>query len=122
MTTPIKLCLRLYRALARSFPHEFQVLYGEDLERLGEDAAPEIWRRHGVRAGIGPAAVSDGDEQVRFGNIPRRRQDGHPPADVDDDHAGEHRHGHHDAANHVAAHHNAAGTLPKVAAWTSCSR
>lgn len=48
MTTPIELCLRLYRALARSFPHEFQVLYGEDLERLGEDAAPEIWRRHGA--------------------------------------------------------------------------
>jgi macrolide transport system ATP-binding/permease protein len=47
MTTPVELCLRLYRALARSFPHEFQMLYGQDLERLGEDAAPEIWRRHG---------------------------------------------------------------------------
>ncbi len=49
MSTPVELCLRLYRALARSFPHEFQVLYGEDLEQLGEDAAPEIWRRHGAR-------------------------------------------------------------------------
>jgi len=49
MNTPLELCLRLYRALARSFPHEFQMLYGEDLERLGEDAAPEIWRRHGAR-------------------------------------------------------------------------
>jgi len=49
MTTPVELCLRFYRALARSFPHEFQMLYGQDLERLGEDAAPEIWRRHGAR-------------------------------------------------------------------------
>jgi hypothetical protein len=49
MNTPLDLCLRLYRALARSFPHEFQMLYGLDLERLGEDAAPEIWRRHGAR-------------------------------------------------------------------------
>jgi macrolide transport system ATP-binding/permease protein len=44
----VKLCLRLYRTLARAFPHEFQMLYGEDLERMGEDAAPEIWRRHGA--------------------------------------------------------------------------
>jgi predicted permease len=25
------------------------MLYGQDMERLGEDAAPEIWRRHGAR-------------------------------------------------------------------------
>jgi predicted permease len=49
MTTPVEHCLRLYRALARSFPHEFLMLYGQDLERLGEDAAPEIWRRHGAK-------------------------------------------------------------------------
>ncbi len=49
MNTPLELCLRLYRALARSFPHEFQMLYGQDLERLGQDAAPEVWRRHGAR-------------------------------------------------------------------------
>jgi len=48
MNTRLQLCLRLYRALARAYPHEFQMLYGEDLERLGEDAAPEIWRRHGL--------------------------------------------------------------------------
>lgn len=44
----VAISLRLYRAIARAFPHEFQMLYGEDLERLGEDAAPEIWRRHGT--------------------------------------------------------------------------
>jgi macrolide transport system ATP-binding/permease protein len=48
MNPPVKVCLRLYRALARAFPHEFQMLYGQDLERLGEDSAPEIWRRHGL--------------------------------------------------------------------------
>ncbi|HTC87890.1 MAG TPA: hypothetical protein VK686_06300, partial [Bryobacteraceae bacterium] len=48
MNACVQFCLRLYRALARAYPHEFQMLYGEDLERMGEDAAPEIWRRHGV--------------------------------------------------------------------------
>ncbi len=48
MNPRVVLCVRLYRALARAFPHEFQMLFGEDLERLGEDAAPEIWRRHGT--------------------------------------------------------------------------
>jgi putative ABC transport system permease protein len=48
MNARVQLCLRLYRTLARAYPHEFQMLYGEDLERMGEDAAPEIWRRHGV--------------------------------------------------------------------------
>lgn len=48
MSEQVKVSLLLYRALARAFPHEFQVLYGEELERAGEDAAPEIWRRHGI--------------------------------------------------------------------------
>ncbi len=48
MSDQLKVSLRLYRALAHAFPHEFQVLYGEDLERAGADAAPDIWRRHGV--------------------------------------------------------------------------
>jgi macrolide transport system ATP-binding/permease protein len=43
----VRICVSLYRRLARAFPHEFQMIYGDDLERLGEDAAPEIWRRHG---------------------------------------------------------------------------
>jgi predicted permease len=40
--------LTLYRRLARAYPHEFRILYGEDLERLGEDAVPEAWRRYGA--------------------------------------------------------------------------
>src|SRR5688572_23508882 len=48
MNALVKICISLYRRLARAFPHEFWMIYGQDLERLGEDAAPEIWRRHGV--------------------------------------------------------------------------
>src|SRR5487761_1247869 len=40
-------CLWIYRRLARAFPYEFQTVYGDDLVRLGEDSAPEIWKRHG---------------------------------------------------------------------------
>ena len=47
MNPSVKLCVWVYRRLARAFPHEFWMNYGEDLERMGEDAAPEIWRRHG---------------------------------------------------------------------------
>jgi hypothetical protein len=41
-------CLTLYRRLARAFQHEFRLVYGEDLDRLGEDAIPEISRRCGL--------------------------------------------------------------------------
>ena len=41
-------CLSLYRYLARAYPHEFRIVYGEDLDRLGEDAVPEAWRRYGL--------------------------------------------------------------------------
>ena len=48
MRSRLKLCLALYRRLAGAYPHEFRMLYGEDLDRLGEDAIPEVWRRYGV--------------------------------------------------------------------------
>src|ERR1035441_8212401 len=48
MNPRVSLCLSLYRRLASAYPHEFRVLHGEDLERLGEDAVPEAWRRYGV--------------------------------------------------------------------------
>ena len=41
-------CLALYRRLANAYPHEFRMLYGEDMDRLGEDAIPEVRRRYGV--------------------------------------------------------------------------
>jgi hypothetical protein len=35
-----KLFLSLYRHLANAYPHEFRIVYGEDLDRMGEDAVP----------------------------------------------------------------------------------
>jgi len=43
----VRLCISIYRRLARAFPHQFWMIYGESMDRLGEDAAPEIWQRHG---------------------------------------------------------------------------
>jgi predicted permease len=48
MNPRVNVCLALYRRLASAYPHEFRMLYGEDLDRLGEDAAPEAWRRYRV--------------------------------------------------------------------------
>jgi macrolide transport system ATP-binding/permease protein len=45
--TKVDVCLAVYRRLAAAYPHEFRMLYGEDLDRLGEDAVPEAWRRYG---------------------------------------------------------------------------
>lgn len=40
--------LRAYRRLAEAFPHEFKLLYGTDMIRLGEDVVEEIAARHGM--------------------------------------------------------------------------
>ena len=39
--------LRLYRALARAFPHEFQMAYGADVIQLGEDIVEDVARQNG---------------------------------------------------------------------------
>lgn len=41
-------CQSIYRLAARAFPHEFRMVCGDGLERLGEDLAPILWREHGV--------------------------------------------------------------------------
>ena len=43
----MRFAMRLYRALARAFPHEFQVLYGADMLQLGEDVVQDIAKEHG---------------------------------------------------------------------------
>ena len=48
MNPRLNIFLSLYRYLANAYPHEFRIVYGEDLDRLGEDAVPEAWRRHGM--------------------------------------------------------------------------
>jgi predicted permease len=45
---PVTVTLRLYRALARAFPHEFQNVYGDELLHTAEDSIEEIWRLHGL--------------------------------------------------------------------------
>ncbi len=49
MSRLVKLALWIYRRLADAYPHEFRMVYGADLDRMGEDAVPEAWRRYGVR-------------------------------------------------------------------------
>jgi hypothetical protein len=48
MNPRLNICLSLYRYLANAYPHEFRMAYGEDLDRLGEDAVPDAWRRYGL--------------------------------------------------------------------------
>src|SRR5262249_14440903 len=45
---PGAITLRLYRRLARAFPHEFQTAWGDDLIEVREDTIESIWRRHGL--------------------------------------------------------------------------
>jgi predicted permease len=40
--------LRIYRRLARAFPHEFNLVYGPDVLQLGEDVMEELAKRHGA--------------------------------------------------------------------------
>ena len=45
---PVAITLRLYRALANAFPHEFKNIYGDELLQTTEDAIESIWRHHGA--------------------------------------------------------------------------
>ena len=40
--------LRIYRRLARAFPHEFKLAYGPEVTQLGEDVVEDIAKRQGV--------------------------------------------------------------------------
>src|ERR1700691_898105 len=40
--------LRIYRGLARAFPHEFKLAYGPEVVQLGEDVVEDIAKRHGL--------------------------------------------------------------------------
>ena len=41
-------CQAVYRRVSRAFPHEFRMVCGDGLERLGEDLAPLIWKEQGA--------------------------------------------------------------------------
>jgi predicted permease len=40
--------LRIYRRLAKAFPHEFKLVYGPEVMQLGEDVVEDIAKRHGA--------------------------------------------------------------------------
>lgn len=44
----MNLALRIYRWLARAFPHEFKLVYGTDVIQLGEDVVEDVSKQHGV--------------------------------------------------------------------------
>jgi hypothetical protein len=48
VSRPVAFTLRLYRAVARAFPHDFQNAYGDEMLRVTEDAIEPIWRRYGL--------------------------------------------------------------------------
>jgi predicted permease len=45
---PVAWSLRLFRALASAYPHEFRNVYGDEMLHMAEDAVEPVWRRHGV--------------------------------------------------------------------------
>jgi predicted permease len=45
---PAAITLRIYRALAGAFPHEFKNVYGDGLVQVAEDAVESVWRRYGI--------------------------------------------------------------------------
>ncbi len=45
----MKFGMRLYRWLARAFPHEFKIVYGADVLQLSEDIVEDIAKRNGIR-------------------------------------------------------------------------
>jgi predicted permease len=47
-TQPVAWSLRLFRALAAAYPHEFRNVYGDDMEQMAEDAVEAVWRLRGV--------------------------------------------------------------------------
>jgi hypothetical protein len=51
MKPPVIGFSRLYRRLARGFPHEFRMICGDGLEQLGADMLPRVWQEQGI---LGP--------------------------------------------------------------------
>ena len=43
----LRIALTLYQRLAKAYPHEFRMRFGDDFDRLGEEAIPDIRDRYG---------------------------------------------------------------------------
>jgi predicted permease len=65
--------LRIYRRLARAFPHEFKMAYGAEVLQLGEDVVDEIAKRHGA-AGL-MRLIADIAVRVPLEYLSEMRQD-----------------------------------------------
>ncbi len=52
----MSLAWRMYRWLAQAFPHEFNLVYGEEVLQVGEDVIDDIARRKGAAGLIRPIA------------------------------------------------------------------
>jgi predicted permease len=44
----MNVAFRIYRRLARAFPHEFKLAYGTEVLQLGEDVVKQVTERHGA--------------------------------------------------------------------------
>ena len=63
---------RIYRWLARAFPHEFKLAYGTEVVQLGEDVVADIAQRHGAAGLI--RLIADIATRVRNGAYPSPRE------------------------------------------------
>ena len=48
MTPWVQGCQRAYGRVSRAFPHEFRMVCGDGMERLGKDVVPLVWRQQGA--------------------------------------------------------------------------
>jgi len=48
VTAWMRRCGRAYRGVARAFPHQSRMIWGDGLEQLGVDFAPLVWKEQGV--------------------------------------------------------------------------
>jgi predicted permease len=65
--------LRIYRRLARAFPHEFKMAYGPEVLQLGEEVVDDIARRRGAPGLI--RLIADIAMRVPFEYLSEMRQD-----------------------------------------------
>jgi predicted permease len=69
----MNLALRIYLRLARAFPHEFKLAYGDEVTLLGEDVVQDIAKRHGIAGMI--RLIADIAIRVPIEYLSEMRQD-----------------------------------------------
>jgi hypothetical protein len=64
---------RIYRWLARAFPHEFQLTYGRDVTQQGKDVIEDFAGRRGVSGLVG--LIADTTVRVPLEYLSKMRRD-----------------------------------------------